>query len=203
MIAHYDTVPWTPGANDNAANVSILLEVARVLSDASMPNDVIFLFTDGEEPNPRPGMNNFVDHHPWSEDIGFVINLETNGSAGPSLLVEINGSEPAVIDAFQRAEVKPVAYSFLTEIMRLLGDLGTDFDRIKAEGVPGVQLVYTHGSPVYHTEHDSFENLGVNSLGHQGAATLALVRAIGNTPPRRIRGPGQDDLLHGSRRPHR
>jgi acetylornithine deacetylase/succinyl-diaminopimelate desuccinylase-like protein len=31
LMAHYDTVPTTPGANDNAAAVAALLEVGRVL----------------------------------------------------------------------------------------------------------------------------------------------------------------------------
>lgn len=31
--AHYDTVAWTPGADDNASAVAVLIEVSRLLSD--------------------------------------------------------------------------------------------------------------------------------------------------------------------------
>ena len=189
LIAHYDTDPKTPGANDNAANVAIVLEVARILSSSDpMANDVIFLFTDGEEPNPRPGSNTFVDSHPWFDDIEFVINLEASGAAGPSLLAQTSGSETAVIDSVAQSEVRPAVYSFLTEIARLLGEIGTDFDRFQAEGVPGVNLAYLHDAPVYHTGEDSIENLGVNSLRHQGAAVLALIQEIGDQSLRNLSG---------------
>ena len=53
FMAHYDTVPTMPGANDNSTAVAALLEVGRVLaSEPTPPNDVILLFTDGEEPTP-------------------------------------------------------------------------------------------------------------------------------------------------------
>jgi acetylornithine deacetylase/succinyl-diaminopimelate desuccinylase-like protein len=54
LVGHYDTVPTTPGANDDSAAVAVLLEVARILgAESPPPNDVNILFTDGEEPTPR------------------------------------------------------------------------------------------------------------------------------------------------------
>ena len=56
LMAHYDTVPATPGANDNSAAVATLLESGRaILAGPQLRNDVILLFTDSEEPNPRYG----------------------------------------------------------------------------------------------------------------------------------------------------
>ncbi len=51
LAGHYDSVPTGPGASDDGAAVAALLETARALhSGAPFRNDVIFLFTDGEEP---------------------------------------------------------------------------------------------------------------------------------------------------------
>ena len=70
LVAHYDTVPTTPGANDDSGGVGTLVEVARILvSDPQLDNDVILLFTDGEEPAPRFGSSAFVAEHPWFGDI--------------------------------------------------------------------------------------------------------------------------------------
>ncbi len=47
--AHYDTVPGSPGADDNGSGVVGVLEVARVLSDATVGKTVRFCFFAAEE----------------------------------------------------------------------------------------------------------------------------------------------------------
>lgn len=47
--AHYDTFESYPGADDNAAGVAILLEIAKELVQSPAACDVIFAFFDGEE----------------------------------------------------------------------------------------------------------------------------------------------------------
>jgi Zn-dependent M28 family amino/carboxypeptidase len=46
--AHYDTVPTTPGANDNASGVAVLLELAEMLSQSG--HSVRFVAFANEEP---------------------------------------------------------------------------------------------------------------------------------------------------------
>lgn len=48
--AHYDTVPDTPGADDNASGVAAMLEMARALSEAPLPITVRFVAFVNEEP---------------------------------------------------------------------------------------------------------------------------------------------------------
>ena len=48
--AHYDTVPGTPGADDNASGVSALLELARLLRGRSSRKTLIFAAFVNEEP---------------------------------------------------------------------------------------------------------------------------------------------------------
>ena len=48
--AHYDTVPGTPGADDNASAVAALLEIARSLVGKMPRRDVELIFYDCEEP---------------------------------------------------------------------------------------------------------------------------------------------------------
>ena len=49
VVAHYDTVPATVGAIDNASGVAALLEVARVCADAPTERTLRFVFTAMEE----------------------------------------------------------------------------------------------------------------------------------------------------------
>ncbi len=47
LCAHYDAYPGSPGANDNAAAVCILIELAKTLRQRGVP--AAFAFLDGEE----------------------------------------------------------------------------------------------------------------------------------------------------------
>jgi hypothetical protein len=57
--AHYDTVPGTPGADDNASAVAALLELARLHQERSNKKNVVFVaFANEESPffgSPRMG----------------------------------------------------------------------------------------------------------------------------------------------------
>jgi hypothetical protein len=48
--AHYDTVPSTPGADDNASAVAVMLELARSLSEKTVSPPVRFAAFTLEEP---------------------------------------------------------------------------------------------------------------------------------------------------------
>ncbi len=180
LMGHYDTFPTTSGANDNAAAVGALLEVGRALQNGpQLRNDVILLFTDGEEPAPRYGSTAFVRQSEWMADVGFVMNLEAIGRSGPSMLVEINGPPGWIVDGYAGVVSDPSAYSFVTDLMDLLGGAVSDFDSFKEAGVPGVHLAYHRGSSMYHTAADVVEAVSVDSLGHHGTQALALARHFG------------------------
>ena len=48
--AHYDTVPGTPGADDNASGAAALIEIARLLRQHAFRHDVRFVLYANEEP---------------------------------------------------------------------------------------------------------------------------------------------------------
>ncbi len=49
--AHFDSVEGTPGADDNASGVAVLLEAARILSGLRLPAQVLFCAFNLEEQN--------------------------------------------------------------------------------------------------------------------------------------------------------
>ena len=182
LMGHHDTDPTTLGANDNTgAAVAVMLETARaILAGLPLRNDVILLFTDGEEPAPRFGSTAFVDNHPWFSDIGFVINLEAIGSGGPSIVTGMNGPGGWMIDQYAQAVPYPAASSVVTAIVELIGGSNTDLATFREADVPGIEMAYMTGSPIYHTMADNPDNVSARSLHQQGSNTLALVRHIGN-----------------------
>ena len=160
LVGHYDTVPSTPGANDDGSAVAIMLEVARsVLSGKRLHNDVILVFIDCEEPAPRYGSSAFITEHPWAGDIGFVINLEAVGSGGQSTLIGMSGSGGWIIDKYLKAVPYPAAFSFLTTTAELIGGSKSDFDIFRDKGIAGVEFAYLRGTPIYHTPADTPERV--------------------------------------------
>ena len=96
------------------------------------------------------------------------------------MVMETNGPDQWIIDGLVDPAARPVAFSFLTGTVELIGEVGTDFDPFRAEGVPGLHLAYLRGSPIYHTPEDSIDRVDRSSLYHHGVYCLSLARHFGN-----------------------
>ncbi|HET8701986.1 MAG TPA: M28 family peptidase, partial [Nitrococcus sp.] len=84
MGAHYDTVPGSPGANDNATGVATLLELSRRYATARPPCEMRFVaFANEESPfflTPDQGSLRYAERaRAWRENIRLMISLETMG----------------------------------------------------------------------------------------------------------------------------
>lgn len=191
LVAHYDTVPATPGANDNSVAVAALLETARALMKSPrLENDILLLFTDAEEPAPRYGSRAFVDESPRFADIRLAVNFEAIGRTGASALVEVNGPGAWLINELATTGSRPAAFSFLTETGSLLGDMGTDFDQFRNAGIPGFHFAYSHASSSYHTAADELTAVGERSLQDDGEYALSIARHFGNLDLTTLPGDG-------------
>ncbi|NND03454.1 MAG: M28 family peptidase [Acidimicrobiia bacterium] len=181
LIAHYDTVPQTPGANDNGAAVGALLETARALhAGLSLTNDITLLFTDGEEPIGRAGAMAFLADRSIASTTALVVNLGAGGGSGPALLAEVSGPNDWMIAELAAASTEAVGFSALTAVTARLGDIGTDFDPFRNSGFAGFHFAYARGAPIYHTAADSIEALGRDSLQHQGSLALGISSHFGD-----------------------
>ncbi len=177
LTAHYDSVPAGPGAADDIAGVAAMIEIARILkAEPPLPNPVILLFSDAEEPG-LLGAEAFVAEHPWAADIGVVVNLEANGTRGQSILFETSDNNAWLIDAFAASAPRPVASSLYYEIYKLLPN-NTDLSIYRAAGLPGLNFAITEGGALYHTPLDNVANLEPGSVQHHGDNALAAIRVF-------------------------
>ena len=81
--AHYDTVPGSPGADDNASAVSMLLEVARAIQALPLKSTIRFIAFSLEEYE-FAGSAHYVGSLKKSEEeILAMISLEMVGFTGP------------------------------------------------------------------------------------------------------------------------
>jgi hypothetical protein len=179
LAGHYDSVPSSFGASDDGAAVVAMLETLRALkAGPPLKNDVIFLFTDGEEVG-LLGAGGFVKEHPWMQDVGLVLNFEARGYSGPSIMFETSKQNGWLIKQFAAAASRPVASSLAYEVYRLLPN-DTDLSVFKEANLNGLNFAFIEGVTHYHSALDNIENIDERSLQHHGSYTLALTRHFGN-----------------------
>lgn len=179
LVGHYDSVPSAPGANDDGSAVATLLETARALqAGPPLKNDVIFLFTDGEEAG-LLGAEAFAREHPWRDEVGLVLNFEARGHTGPVYTFETSPDNAWLIPGLARALPYPVANSLMYEIYQLLPN-DTDFTVFKQGGYSGFNFGYIGGLTHYHTPLDNVDNVDLRSLQHHGYYALGLARYFGD-----------------------
>jgi hypothetical protein len=179
LVAHYDTVEGSPGAGDNGSSVVALLETLRALKAGTpLKNDVIFLFTDGEESG-LLGAHAFASQHASSKDVGLVLNFDARGNRGPVLMFETGENNGWAIKEFARAAPSPFTSSLFPDLYRLLPN-NTDFTVFKNQGLQGLNFAFIDGHAFYHQATDTIENLDPRSLEHLGSYALSLTRHFGN-----------------------
>lgn len=179
LVAHYDTVDHSPGAGDNTSSVAALLETLRALKAGSpLKNDVVVLFTDGEECG-LLGAHAFVSQHAWSRDAGLVLNFDARGNRGPALMFETGVNNAWAIKEFAAAAPHPFTTSLFPDLYRLLPNK-TDFTVFKKAGFEGLNFAFIDGYGSYHKSTDTIENLDPWSVAHLGSYALSLTRHFGN-----------------------
>ncbi len=176
MDAHFDSVAWGPGASDDWAGIAAMLETARALKNSPpLQNDVIFVFADQEEFN--MGGAKVFRNHPWFQEVGVMLGLETRGTCGPSLMFETSPDNGFVLRELARAGVGPCTNSIMYDVYKRM-PFNSDFEHYKHD-VAGMNLAFVDGFDHYHTVLDNPENASLASLQHHGNYTLGLARHFG------------------------
>ena len=179
LVAHYDSVPKSPGASDNGAAVAAALaSLCELQGMPPLKNDVLVLFSDGEEVG-LLGAINFLSEHPWSHEVTMVLNYEARGHKGPSLMFETNDQNGWIIAEFAKAAPFPRAYSWAFEVYKNMPN-DTDFTVFKRKGFSGLNFAFIGGWKFYHTRNDNLENIDHGSLQHHGENMLPLLIHFGN-----------------------
>ncbi|MCB0457641.1 MAG: M20/M25/M40 family metallo-hydrolase [Flavobacteriaceae bacterium] len=184
IFSHYDSalVP-SFGASDAGSGVVTILETVRAFqaSGKQPKNDIIILFTDGEEVG-LDGAKLFVREHPWAKNVGLALNFEARGSGGPSnMIVETNQGNKNLIKGFIEANPDfPVASSLMYSIYKMLPN-DTDSTVLREEGdIDGLFFAFIDDHFDYHTANDNFERLDRNTLQHQGSYLVPLLHYFAN-----------------------
>lgn len=185
LLAHYDSNPHSSlGASDDASGVATILEGIRAyLAQGKTPrNDIIILITDAEELGLN-GAELFVREHPWTKEVGLVLNFEARGSGGPSMaFIETNSGNAALINAFAIAKPGyPMANSLYYSLYKLLPN-DTDLTVFRELGdIAGFNFAFIDDHYDYHTALDNVDRMDRASLMHQGSYLTSLMEYFSET----------------------
>ena len=186
LLSHYDSAPHSAslGASDDASGIATILEGIRVFqhNNTTHKNDIIILFTDGEE----VGLNGaalFVTQHQWTKNIGVALNFEARGTSGPSyMLMETNHGNAKMVEAFANAKTPiPASNSLMYSIYKMLPN-DTDLTVFREQAkIQGFNFAFIDSHYNYHTMQDKYVNLDPKSLAHNGSYLLPLLNYFGNS----------------------
>ena len=168
--AHYDSVPWAAGANDNASGSGVVLELARAAASAGLTGHCFALF--GAEELGLLGSGYFVSRMNEDERDGLVayLNYDVVGS----------GSRPSLAagpELFARMEAFAERNAFDFELGSEPQDFPSDSRRFLDAGIP-VLVLTTPGYELIHTAEDTLDNVVPDSVDAVAALGFALLREL-------------------------
>ena len=181
--AHIDSKAVSPGGNDNASGVAVVLELARDLEDADVTAGVEFVLFGAEEM-----VDSNADHHHYGSRqyvegmsgeeraalVGMIsVDMVGYGSeftarsmgSGPQLLTEM-------LTTYSTENGLPALYS---------ADTGTygwsDHEPFELAGYPAVWLEW-RDDPTYHTDADTYGHCDSTVVQRTGAMLIGFLTQL-------------------------
>ena len=172
LMAHYDSVPGSPGAADDIMGVAAILETVRAVKARGVPaRDVMVLFTDAEEAG-LLGANHFFQRDPLAKRIGLVMNVEARGSGGRVQMFQTSPRNGELIDLYQRSAQRPASSSLAVLVYEQLPN-DTDLTETLNAGIAGMNYAIIGGQFDYHSPTSTPANLERGALQDVGNQVLA------------------------------
>jgi aminopeptidase YwaD len=185
--AHMDSVPDSPGANDNASGIGVMLETARLLAGESQAKFVRFIAFGSEEygadGTSRVGSSTYV--HRLSDRgrrrMAGMISVDMIADGRP-IYTGTAGIGPEVLGRmlFRKIEAAGIDVAW--------GNLGdrTDNGPFERVGIPGAFL-WSGNEPDYHRSSDTVANMSKADLYRTGRALRAFLKTLKFSTIKRLR----------------
>ena len=171
--AHYDTTPWSVGANDNGSGVATALIVAEELADDELPFDIRFVFFGSEETGLH-GSNHYAGELSQAEvdRIEVMINLD----------VVATGDLKVFGDFFTMVYAREVAekYGVGLTVTEPFQGASSDYAGFDERGVPYV-MFYADNLDYINHPSDTVEHVEAEPLGGTVVTVLGLIEALADS----------------------
>jgi len=193
LAAHYDTRMFAdndpnptkrldpvPGANDGASGVAVLLELARVLSNNTVP--IWLVFFDAEDNGRIPGWDWILGSQAFVAELDFqpeaVVIVDMIGDADLNIPKEGTSDQQLTDEIWSVASELGYEDTFIPEPKHSILDDHTPF--LQA-GIPAVDII-DFDYPYYHTMGDTVDKVSAESLEIVGRTLQEWIARRSNTP---------------------
>jgi hypothetical protein len=180
MSAHHDSVPASPGANDDASGCAAVVEAARAITDGPpLRRTVVAVLTDAEEDG-LLGAESFAATDPIAKRVVAAVNVDSRGGSGTSAMFETSPDNAWLVALYARSVPDPTSSSLFYEVYKRMPN-DTDFS-VWRRSARGINLANTRAIEDYHTAIDDIDHADPGTLQQHGDALLATTRALASSP---------------------
>jgi hypothetical protein len=175
--AHIDTVPGSPGANDNASGVGVLVAMAHQLADEmpTFPFALVLVGFGAEEVQVGRGTNHVGSRAwvaSWPRPLA-MLSIDMVGNGPSTRVVSMRDTDRTARDRILRAGEDAGIDLIVADERGAISDHAA-FARI---GVPAAFL-WTGDDPRWHSPADTFEHVDPGDLQRAGDLALAWLRSL-------------------------
>lgn len=175
--AHIDTVPGSPGANDNASGTATVIELARIFADTEQAAFITFVGFGAEEYD-----SNRISHHDGSEYYVQALGEKGRNRLGGALSVDMIADGRPLLVGHSDIAQKPIVARTVYNKMRKAGfDVKfhilcdcSDHGPFEHAGIPAA-FAYSGPEPNYHDPSDTVPNMEPKDLLRTGRAVRAFL----------------------------
>jgi aminopeptidase YwaD len=168
ICAHYDSVPVSPGADDDGSGVAAVLTIAKIMSGYSFNCTIRFVLFSGEEQG-MLGSKKYVEEISENKDniIGVLcldgIGYANTSEDGGKVKHYANDQSDWMVDISEE-----IACSYFEniglEVLRLLNKKGSDHQSFIEYGYDASFLWKNITNPYRHTSEDNINNVNITYL---------------------------------------
>jgi hypothetical protein len=176
ITGHYDSHPPAPGAGDDGVSTVAMLEAIRVLkTEQNLRNDLIFLFSDGEESG-LLGSTAFLSSA-LADQISVALAFDAWPGHGPTTFQQSSLGDEWVIRNL--AQVSPPVYAMSYGVKKERASFDSDFDALSTQLI-GMEFENNGTGTRYHTAKDTIDGVDPSLVQSQGETMLLLARHFGS-----------------------
>lgn len=184
MVAHYDTVPRSPGANDDSSGVAAILAAAKLMNQCSFDHTVRFVAVDGEEQG-LLGSHFYVEEALNNNDnIVATICIDMIGTHGPDFrdteVLVITGSEQSSWISDLTCDVNQRYCDLLNFTIYQDGPEGhfSDYREFSDDGYDSIFIAETTDDPDWHKPSDTIKNMNVQYTTQVSKLILTIIAEL-------------------------
>lgn len=180
VTAHYDSVPFSPGANDNGSGTSVMLEMARVLKSVPSDKEIRFIAFGAEELG-LLGSSHYVDHLSEKElkrsEVNFNLDMVgTSWEKASELYVNTLDGQSNYVWESSRTAAEKIGFDSLS----LTQGGSSDHVPFHEAGIDSANFIWGEPEteevePWYHTPEDSIDHISKERLQQAGDLVTAAV----------------------------